>query len=256
MQNVRTKSSYADTFGKDAEADHESSILTFKQFKELPYSHLLLKSEYVDKWLATAKDTYYKDLLMRLLKAVHVYLKSKEPPKSLHKNSFNWTNRDEIQKPPRIDKLRVRKVNLPGEEERYIKFPELKKATLNQTLSGYKQKFDLIKQETRILSRDIKNRTIIKNKFNDPEKVANVAVDLTLSKKMKSKFIQGSGDINGIYDDQEPKATHYQQSYKGAALKYSNPRMDKDHFMSSMMSVSPDPYMLEKSFKRAQSNFA
>lgn len=41
MRNFRNKSSYADTFGKDAEADHESSILTFKKFKDLPYTSVL-----------------------------------------------------------------------------------------------------------------------------------------------------------------------------------------------------------------------
>ena len=120
---------------------------------------------YFERWLLTAKETYYKDLLMRLFKSIYVYSKNKEPPKSLHKCNFLWTNREEIQKPPRIDKLSIRKIDLPGEEERYIKFPELRKASLNNTLTGYKQKFDLIRQETHILSSDIKKRTIIKKFF-------------------------------------------------------------------------------------------
>lgn len=132
MQNERNRSSYANTYGKDAEADHDSSILAFKQFKDLPYANLLSNDnrsiggssprKALEKWLSTAKDTYYKDLLMRLLKAVFVYINSKQPPQSLQKNSFTWTNRDEIQKPPRIDKLSVRKVDLPGEEQRYVFF--------------------------------------------------------------------------------------------------------------------------------------
>jgi len=51
MQNMRNRSSYAETYGKDAEADHESSILTFKQFKDLPYVSVLQsgKSSVIDK---------------------------------------------------------------------------------------------------------------------------------------------------------------------------------------------------------------
>lgn len=255
MQNMRNKSSYAETYGKDAEADHESSILAFKKFSDLPYTNLLANREYIEGWLLTAKETYYKDLLMRLLKAVHVHFHSKEPVQSLHKNSFLWTNRDEIQKPPRIDKLTVRKVSLPGEEERFLKFPQLRQAKLNSSLTGYKQHFDLIKQEARILSRDIKQRTIVRNVFNKPENVTNVPVDLTLSKKMKSKFIQGSKEINALYDDQEPKYTSYQGNFKGNSLKYDNPRLDKQKFGSTLLSVIPDPYIIKKSAKRSQSRF-
>lgn len=210
---------------------------------------------YFERWLLTAKETYYKDLLMRLFKSIYVYAKNKEPSKSLHKSNFLWTNREEIQKPPRIDKLSIRKVELPGEEQRYIKFPELRKASLNQTLTGYKQKFDLIRQETKILSSDIKKRTIARNAFNNPEDVANVPIDLTLSKKMKGKFIQGSGDINALYEDQEPKATSYQQSFKGSNLKYENYKIDGSHYLSTLLTVSPDPYILNKTMKRTFTKF-
>ena len=192
---------------------------------------------------------------MRLFKSIYVYFKNKEPPKSLNKCNFLWTNREEIQKPPRIDKLSIRKIELPGEDERYTKFPELRKATLNNTLTGYRQKFDLIRQETKILSSDIKKRTIARNPFNNPEDVANVPIDLTLSKKMKGKFIQGSGDINALYEDQEPKTTSYQQCYKGANLKYENFKIDGSHYLSTLLTVSPDPYILNKTMKRTKTEF-
>lgn len=264
MQNARNKSSYADVYGKDAEADHDSSILTFKKFTDLPYTHLLSNGQgenklnicdYLDKWLQVARDTYYKDLLMRILKSVFVYISSKNPPQSCNKNSFQLNNHTEVQKPPRIDKLSLRKFNLPGEEERYIKFPELRNTTLNKTLEGYKQKFDLIRQETRILSSDIKQRTIIRNHLNRPEQVTNIAADLTISKKMKTKLLEGSGQINALYDNAEPKVSYYQETFKGSPLKYDNPRMDKGHFASSMLSVSPDPEMLARTVKRATTEF-
>jgi len=174
---MRNRSSYAETYGKDAAADHESSILTFKNFKDLPYVSVLNSGreiihgrsskycknsgtknkfrrasevktstfessptgrfndhhansainliqndskakEYIERWLKTAKDTYYKDLLMKILKAVYVHVNSKQPSQSLYKNNFHQINRQEIQKPPRIDKLNVRKFDPPGEEER------------------------------------------------------------------------------------------------------------------------------------------
>ena len=104
----------------------------------------------------------------------------------------------------------------------------------------------MIRQEARILSGDIKQRTIIRNRINKPEDVMNIHTDLTISKKMKADLLKGSGEINAAYDDHEPKTTYYQQIYKGASLKYDNPRMDKDHFASTMLSVSPDPHMLSK----------
>lgn len=64
---------------------------------------------------------------------------SKEPSQSLYKNSFHCVTK-EVQKPPRIDKLTVRKFDLPTEDEiKYMKFPELKQAKINQSLEGYKQ---------------------------------------------------------------------------------------------------------------------
>ena len=48
MQNERNRSSYANTYGKDAEADHESSILAFKKFKDLPYANLLANNSTVN----------------------------------------------------------------------------------------------------------------------------------------------------------------------------------------------------------------
>lgn len=94
---------------------------------------------YIERWLETAKDTYYKDLLMRILKAVYVHVHCKEPSQSLYKGSFETINKELIQKPPRIDKLSHRKMAIPSEEDRYIKFPELRKASLNQNLEGYRQ---------------------------------------------------------------------------------------------------------------------
>lgn len=40
LQTLRNKSSYADTYGKEAEADHDSSILTFKKLKDLACSEV------------------------------------------------------------------------------------------------------------------------------------------------------------------------------------------------------------------------
>lgn len=184
MTSLRNKSSYVDTFGKDAEADHASSILHFKRLDEVPCSKILdrVAFAYFEKWLRTARDTYYKDLLMTILKAIHVYTEGKVPSKSLHKHAFSWVNKDEVQKPPRIDKLRIRKFNFPGEEERLTKFPQLRNVNVDTKLDPELQKFDKIRKETRILSRTIKNRTIIKNPFNHLEDVKDVPVDLNLSK--------------------------------------------------------------------------
>ncbi|CAI2370596.1 unnamed protein product [Moneuplotes crassus] len=296
MQNMRNRSSYADTFGKDAEADHESSILTFKRFKDLPYTSVLRScegsvpryerksfsqvsspikkftdpqansalemfkngsnaKEYIERWLINAKDTYYKDLLMRILKAVYVHVHCKQPCQSLYKNSFHTINKEEVQSPPRIDKLNLRKFEEPTVEQRFLKFPELKKATMNLNLQGYKQKFDLIRQEVKILSGDIKKRTIRKNSFNKIKDVSNVPIDLQISKIQKKKLLEGSGNINAIYDSFEPKASYYQQCYKGAISKYVNPRMDKEPHPSTMLSVSPDPTTLIKA-KKIRPNLA
>ena len=69
---------------------------------------------------------------------------------------------------------------------------------------------------------------------------------------MKGKFIQGSGDINALYEDQEPKSTSYQQWYKGTNLKYENYKIDGSHYLSSLLTVSPDPYILNKTMKRTK----
>jgi len=249
MQAARNKSSYVDTFGKDAKADHESSNLNFLQLLANRYN--IQSHTNVDRWLKTANDTYYKDLLIRLLKVIHAYFHSKEPAKSVQKSSFNWINQDEIQKPPRIDKLTLRKIDLPGEAERYLKFPHLRKAKLDDNLSGYKQKFDLIKQETRIMSRDIKQRTIVRNSFNRKEDVTNVDVDLNICKNRKKLFIQGAAQINAVFENNEPKETSYQGCYKGSKMKYSNPRLDKIRFGSTLLSVSPDPFTLSKTVPRS-----
>lgn len=254
MQKIRNVSSYAQSFGKEAEADHDSSILIFKRLKDVACSQILdaRAYQYFDKWLSSAKETYYKDLLMRIIKSIYVYAQSKEPAQTLHKNSFSWTNKEEISKPPRIDKLKVRKFDLPGEEAKYIKFPELKNAKPNPTLHGYKKKFDLIRQEAHILSKDIKRRTIIRNPFNNPEEVTDIPTDLNQSKIMKGKLLKGSGGFHVSLRDNEPIYTHYQQSYKGANVKYPSKIVIDDFNKSSMLSVSPDPYVIGKTMKRSK----
>lgn len=238
MSQERNVSSYAASFGKEAEADHDSSILTFKKMKDLACAQVLNSNAYAyfDKWLSTARETYYKDLLMRILKSIYVYSQSKEPPKSLHRNTFAWTTPDENSKPPRIDKLKVRKFNLPTEEEiRYIKFPELKGLKPNPQLEDYKQKFDVIRQEAKILSSDIRHRTFIRTQLNDPAKIANISTDLTISKKMKSKLLQGTDNISNNYKGEGSFATQYGQSYKGATLKYETKRAIDDFNKSSLL---------------------
>jgi hypothetical protein len=251
-------------FGKDAEGDHDCSILTFKKFTDLPYTHLLSDGKgenkinvwsYLDRWLQVARDTYYKDLLMRILKSVYVYVSSKDPPQSLNKGTYKWINQTEVQKPPRIDKLSLRKIEMPGEAERLLKFPELKNAKMNKTLEAYKQRFDYCRQEARILSSDINHRTIVRNHFNRPEQVTNVATDLTISKIRKRNLLNGSGQIKPIYNTPGSKMSYYQENFKGWVLKYDNPRMDKDHFASTLLSLSPDPQTLARTIKRNKNHF-
>ena len=62
-----------------------------------------------------------------------------KPSQSLYKNSFHTASKEEIQKPPRIDKLNVRKFDPPGKDERYMKFPQLRQAKINTNLKGYRQ---------------------------------------------------------------------------------------------------------------------
>lgn len=216
------KSAYGAAFGRKENEIADTNVLKYRKFGEMQSTRVLNRTAkaFLTKWSELGEDPQYVSLAILAIKGIFTFWKQSIPAETVSHVKHAWYEPYEVLHNQRIDKVGKREIIEKIDRAAFAR-PQ---TTGNLLRKRQEKKRSQTAHKGRRKDRGLESVTENRKKF----------------------LLRGNGNITGFYDAPQGIVSTYQSSFKPCKSSLNLQRSAANMYVSSIMTVTPDPNIFLK----------